>query len=118
MAEVLCLALVCLAPWAFGAVEAWAELALEIGIAVLAVLAIVAGWRAGRTPHLLCLPSIALLGLIGLALVQATPLPDPLAPIDRPGGGRGTCGAGAEARPSGCAVTRRGRVAPPAPTAE
>ena len=75
-AEVLCLALVCLAPWAFGAVEAWAELALELGIAVLAVLASVAGWRAGRSPHLLCLPSVALLGLIGLALFQATPLPD------------------------------------------
>ncbi len=75
-AEVLCLALVCLSPWAFGAVEAWAELALELGIAVLAVLVIVAGWRAGRTPHLLSLPSVALLGLIGLALFQAAPLPD------------------------------------------
>jgi O-antigen ligase/tetratricopeptide (TPR) repeat protein len=76
LAEGLCLALVCLAPWAFGAVEAWAELILELGIAVLAALAIVAGWRAGRSPHLLCLPSLALLGLIGLALFQAAPLPD------------------------------------------
>jgi hypothetical protein len=74
-AEVLGLGLVCLAPWAFGAVEAWAKLALELGIAAMSVLAIAAGWRAGRTPHRLCLPSVALLGLIGLALFQATPLP-------------------------------------------
>jgi hypothetical protein len=74
--EALTLALVCLSPWAFGAVEAWAELALELGIAALAPVAIVAGWRAGRVPHLLCIPGLALLGLVGLALLQATPLPE------------------------------------------
>jgi O-antigen ligase/tetratricopeptide (TPR) repeat protein len=73
-AEVLSLALVSLAPWAFGAVEAWAELALELGIAALAAMAVVAGWRAGRRPQLLSMPSAALLGLIGLAFCQAAPL--------------------------------------------
>jgi O-antigen ligase len=73
-ADVLSLVLVTLAPWAFGAVEAWAELALELGIAVLAALAVVAGWRAGRRPQIFALPSLALLGLIGLALAQAAPL--------------------------------------------
>jgi O-antigen ligase/tetratricopeptide (TPR) repeat protein len=72
--EVLSLALVCLAPWAFGAVEAWAELALELGITVLAALALLVGGRAGRSPQLLTLPALALLGLIALALAQATPL--------------------------------------------
>jgi O-antigen ligase/tetratricopeptide (TPR) repeat protein len=72
--EVLCLVLVCLAPWAFGAVEAWAELLLEFGIAGLAAMAIVAGWRAGRSPRLFCVPSVALLGLIGLGFSQAAPL--------------------------------------------
>jgi O-antigen ligase/tetratricopeptide (TPR) repeat protein len=115
--EGLSLALVALAPWAFGAVEAWAELALELSIAVLAAIALVAGWRAGRNPRpqLLGLPSVALLGLIGLALFQGAPL--------RADWLRRLAPAAAEARSSlAPATTTRvlgdgsGPVAPPAPT--
>ena len=110
-----CLGLVCFSHWAFGAVESWAELALELGIAVLAVLAIAVGWRSGRNPHLLCLPSIALLGLIGLALFQATPLPGSRLRSIAPA----TTEARAALAPA-IGRTRAGRqrwpVAPPAPT--
>jgi hypothetical protein len=114
-AEVLSLGLVALAPWAFGAVEAWAELALELGIAVLAAMALVAGWRAGRSPQLLGLPSLALLGLLGLALCQAAPLRDEWL------GGLAPAAAAARASLAPVTPTRvrgddSGPVAPPAPT--
>ena len=45
--EMVMLAMACLAPWAFGATEAWAEFALDIGVAVIAILGFVAA-RTGR----------------------------------------------------------------------
>jgi O-antigen ligase len=74
--ELLSLALVSLSPWVFGAVEAWAVLALELGIGALALLATFAAWRAGRRLRVFTAPSLALLGLIALARFQSTPLPD------------------------------------------
>ncbi|MGZ5972243.1 MAG: O-antigen ligase family protein [Isosphaeraceae bacterium] len=65
----------CLAPWAFGSVDAWAEFALALGIALLGTLAIFS--RPGINPmrRLNCWPSLALGGLAVLAVAQATSLP-------------------------------------------
>ena len=77
-AEAAVLAAVVLAPWAFGSVEAWAEWLLYLLTAAAATLAALGGRRDGWRRRLLCGPSLALLGLVALAIVQATPLPDPL----------------------------------------
>lgn len=73
--EVLLLAMACFAPWAFGAVDAWAEFVLELGIALVTIQAAITGLRSDPTRRLLCLPSLALAGLVLLAAVQAAPLP-------------------------------------------
>src|SRR6476620_3261308 len=72
--EGVTLALACLAPWAYGAVDAWAELGLEAAIVVLAVLS-VAVRRGTRGSPLFCGPSLALAGLALLAGLQSVPLP-------------------------------------------
>ena len=69
------IALACLAPWAFGAVEAWAELAIDLGIGLAAVLALIAGRKVSGRTALRCGPGLALVGLSLLGLFQATPLP-------------------------------------------
>src|SRR5262249_28543709 len=57
---------------------------LAIGVAALALLWAFGERRSGRVRALFCLPSLALAGLVLLALVQAMPLPTwllrPLAP--------------------------------------
>jgi O-antigen ligase len=73
--EAILIAMACLSPWAFGAVEAWAELGLEIGVVLLAVLWAWGGRRTDRGRALYCAPSLALAGLVVLALFQATSLP-------------------------------------------
>jgi O-antigen ligase len=73
--EALILAMACLAPWAFGSVEAWAEFVLELGIAGVTILGAIADGRSDRSRRLLCVPSLALAGLVLLAVVQAIPLP-------------------------------------------
>jgi hypothetical protein len=65
----------CLSPWACGAAKAWAKLALYAGIALVALLGVVAGRGQERTRPLRCGPSLALGGLVLLSLVQAMPLP-------------------------------------------
>ncbi|WP_406698969.1 O-antigen ligase family protein [Singulisphaera sp. Ch08] len=72
--EAILIAMACLAPWAFGAVEAWAEFVLFLGIFVLAILSLVIRAGTDRTRALICLPSVAMGGLILLAALQATPL--------------------------------------------
>jgi O-antigen ligase len=74
ISELILLLLVCLAPWAFGSVEAWAELGLYAGIGLLTILGF--SPRAGaRSAGLLArLPSIALGGLVVLAVFQSMPL--------------------------------------------
>jgi O-antigen ligase/tetratricopeptide (TPR) repeat protein len=115
LGEGLSLALISLAPWAFGAVEAWAELALELGIAALAAISIVAGWRAGRSSQLLGLSSVALLGLIGLALGQSTPLSETWLGRLSPAAAE-TRSALAPAAPVRVRGDAGAPIAPPAPT--
>lgn len=78
LAEVVLTALGCLAPWAFGSVEAWAELLLVLGLTVLTALRLAIGWLspAPRRADLLCPPSLGLLGLLLLSYFQALPLPE------------------------------------------
>jgi O-antigen ligase/tetratricopeptide (TPR) repeat protein len=72
--EVILLALVVLAPWAYGSVEAWAELGLYAAIAALTFLGFV-GLGCGRCWSRLCgPPSLALGALTLLACFQAAPL--------------------------------------------
>lgn len=73
LAEWLVLAMAVAAPWMFGSVDAWAELVLEVGAGVAVVLTALSGslrWR-----NVVSLPGLALLGLLALAVVQASPLP-------------------------------------------
>lgn len=74
----LILALTCLAPWAFGSVEAWAELLLDAGVVLATLMVLAAGRRPGRLENLLSAPSIGLGGLALLAWLQSVPLPRPL----------------------------------------
>src|SRR4051794_34882013 len=73
-AEAIVLAMACAAPWAYGAVDPWAQLLLALGLVVLTVLGFVIGLRTPRGRFLLCLPSVALAGLAALAFVQSAPL--------------------------------------------
>ncbi len=75
IAEAVILAMACLAPWAYGSVDAWAEFGLDVGVVAIAILGSAVAIGTGRGRHWLCLPSVALFGLTSLALLQATPLP-------------------------------------------
>jgi O-antigen ligase len=72
--EATVLAMACLSPWAFGAMEAWAEEILYLGVVVAALSGAVSGLGTGRARNLVCAPSLVLVGLIVLALGQAAPL--------------------------------------------
>jgi O-antigen ligase/tetratricopeptide (TPR) repeat protein len=73
--EAIIVAMACLSPWAIGAVDAWAQLALDGGLLLLALLQLVSAPRSDWARRLFCLPSLALAGLALWALVQAAPLP-------------------------------------------
>ncbi|MDR3639342.1 MAG: O-antigen ligase family protein [Isosphaeraceae bacterium] len=73
--ETVLLLMVCLAPWAFGAVEAWAQFLLVLGVLVLGLLRLPQQWGRSERSALACLPSVALGGLLVLALVQVIPWP-------------------------------------------
>jgi len=73
--EIIVLGMACLAPWAFGSVDAWAEFALALAIALLGMLAMFARPGINAMRCLTCLPSMALGGLAALAIAQAMPLP-------------------------------------------
>src|SRR4051812_15025687 len=75
VSEVTTLIMACLAPWAIGAVDAWAQLLLDLGLVVLAISGLLATGRSDWARRLVCMPSLALAGLALLALVQAVPLP-------------------------------------------
>jgi tetratricopeptide (TPR) repeat protein len=73
--EAVVLGMAVAAPWAFGAVDAWAQLGLYGAAVVLAVLAPFAAWGGSRAQRCLtCVPSLGLAGLVVLALVQSAPL--------------------------------------------
>jgi O-antigen ligase len=74
LSELTLVLLVCLAPWAFGSVEAWAELGLYAGIALLTILNFGAPSGSSGRGRLVRLPSLALGGLVLLALFQVTPI--------------------------------------------
>jgi tetratricopeptide (TPR) repeat protein len=73
LSEVILALLVCLAPWAFGSVEAWAEIWLYVGIALLTILNDRRSFGWNRHGRLTRLPGLALLGLVLLALLQVMP---------------------------------------------
>ena len=73
--EFLIAATACLAPWAFGSVDAWADLALVIGVALLAACCAIHCWKTGSAARLMNLPGLAIAGLALLAWVQMIPLP-------------------------------------------
>jgi O-antigen ligase len=86
--EAVLLALVCLSPWAFGAVHPLSELVLYAGVAVLVALWGVRLLLEGRLtwqkcPVVLCLATLFLLGVL-----QMTPLPRPALETLAPGAAR------------------------------
>jgi len=76
--EAILISMVCAAPWAFGAVEAWAEFVLFFGIFLLTLLSLVIRTGQEGTRALFCVPSLAIAGLVLLGAFQATPLPSGL----------------------------------------
>jgi O-antigen ligase len=72
------LAMAGLAPWAFGSVEAWAQLGLACGIALLAAMRLLDDLTspARTSPTRLLTPGLPLAGLALLAAFQAAPLPE------------------------------------------
>jgi hypothetical protein len=75
LSESIILAMACLAPWAIGVVDAWAQWILEGGLLLVLVLGLLGGWHSGWSRRLFCAPSLALGGLALLALIQSLPLP-------------------------------------------
>jgi O-antigen ligase/tetratricopeptide (TPR) repeat protein len=73
--EIVLLAMACLAPWGLGSVLAQFEIYLSAGVVIVAVLGAVVHWNAGRLQGLLCVPSLALAGLVLLGLFQSLALP-------------------------------------------
>jgi O-antigen ligase len=73
--EALLLALVCLAPWAFGAVHPLSELVLYAGVAGLLVLWGVRVLLEGRWVWKRCPVALCLAGLFLLGILQMAPLP-------------------------------------------
>ena len=70
LCELILWLLVCLAPWAFGSVEAWAELGLYALIGLLTIL-VPGACNGSRFPRFLArLPGMALIGLTLLAGFQ------------------------------------------------
>ncbi|MHB1559939.1 MAG: O-antigen ligase family protein [Isosphaeraceae bacterium] len=74
LSEATLLALVILAPWAYGCVEAWAELGLYAGILLITILNFGSLRDARGWARLLGAPSLALGALTLLAVFQATSL--------------------------------------------
>ncbi len=77
-AETIVLAMAALSPWAFGAVDAWAQLILFVALVVLTLVLTGTRSRLDWRARLLCLPSLGLASLSALAYVQSVSLPVPL----------------------------------------
>lgn len=78
-AEAIVLSMACLAPWAFGSVEAWAQLALALGTTLLVFLRLFLGLGTRFSfRQLTCAPSLALAGLALLAAFQGISMPAPI----------------------------------------
>ena len=75
VSEATSLVMASLVPWAYGAVDAWAERALGSGVVLLAILGLGIVARSGNWRRMAGVSSILLAGLVVLALAQAAPLP-------------------------------------------
>ncbi len=73
VSECVILAIVVLAPWAFGAVEAWAGFLIAAAVVALTVLGAASGCLSGEGRSGLATPGLALAGLAVLAVAQAAP---------------------------------------------
>lgn len=73
--ETVVLVMVCLSPWAFGAVEPLFEFALYVGVSLLLVLWGVRALLEGEVTWARCPIALCLAGLFLLGLWQLTPLP-------------------------------------------
>ena len=85
-AEGLILTMACAAPWMFGAVDAWAQYILEIGIGIVAILSAIFGPGAFQRRGLLQWTNLGLAGLVILGMTQAIPLPAKLRAVVDPSG--------------------------------
>src|SRR6185312_11286111 len=63
-----------LAPWAYGSVDAWAEMLLFGGATLLAALRTMSDWKTRSRSRPAGLASLVLLGLVSVALVQTVPI--------------------------------------------
>jgi O-antigen ligase len=76
--EAIVMGMACLAPWAFGSVEAWAQLVLALGLAVLVVLRLVIGLHSRSAIwQWTNVPSLAFAALALFAAFQAISWPAP-----------------------------------------
>ncbi|MFO0889771.1 MAG: O-antigen ligase family protein [Isosphaeraceae bacterium] len=77
ISECLLISMACLAPWAFGSVEAWAQFLLASGLLLVTALRLLTGWlsRTPRATRLLSVPGAAMAGIVILALLQSYALP-------------------------------------------
>ena len=82
--EAITLVMACLVPWAYGAVDEWAETALDAGVVLLAILGLGIAALSGNWRRMASVPSVLLAGLVVLALAQAAPLPTGLPRILSP----------------------------------
>ena len=85
-AEGLILTMACASPWMFGAVDAWAQYILEIGIGIVAILSAIFGPGAFQRRGLLQWTNLGLAGLVILGMTQAIPLPAKLRAVVDPSG--------------------------------
>lgn len=110
--EVVVLLLVCLSPWAYGAVHPGFEFLLDLGVGLVLLLWAVRMLLAGELTWKKCPLALCLAGLFLLALWQTTALPRPLVEQLSPKAGRlyrELLPAGREALPFGAG---RGQVEP------
>jgi O-antigen ligase len=75
LCELIVTGTACLAPWAFGSVDAWADLLLTIFVALLAACCVFLAWKRCEPARLLNVPGLAIGGLALLAWIQTVPIP-------------------------------------------
>jgi O-antigen ligase len=107
--ELMVVLTACLAPWAFGSVDAWAEFGLVICVAIVAVLTAIYCGRSGAASSLVNVPGLAIGGLALLAWLQIVPLPAGLYQRLNPSG----YAHRQELVPAGSSLSVRGDDGPP-----
>jgi O-antigen ligase/tetratricopeptide (TPR) repeat protein len=74
MFELVVIGMSCVAPWAYGSVDAWAEMLLFGGATLLAALRSLADWQVPASAIPVRGARLLVLGLIALAVFQVAPL--------------------------------------------